>query len=290
MPLDVDLKTKLLLLAPGFAIIIFITIGPFIFNYYMMFFRWKLYDPIYRHPVFVGLNNFITLFTEYSLFWDAYVKTFIFTLIAVPIEFVLGMLLALSLNRKIPGDRILRGILLIPLAMAPVAAGSIWRVIFNPMNGFANYFLHLIGLPPQPWNTSRSQAMLTLVVVDVWQWTPFVGIVLLSALASLPREPMEAAMIDGASPRQIFWHVTLPLLRNILLLLLILRIIECFKTFDYIYTLTYGGPGSATTLITYRIYLDGFRRWEVGFAAAEAVLTAIIVSFIVVAFYRLMRR
>jgi multiple sugar transport system permease protein len=281
--------TKYILFLPGFFVLLFITIFPLIFNYVIMFFRWKLVDPVLKTPVFVGLDNFIYLFSSYNRFWDAWYKTALYTVIVVPIEFALGLVLALALNKQLKGERVIKTMLLLPLATAPIMVGALWRIMYNPVYGIINYFLSLLNLPPQGWVSERSQALISVAIVDIWQWTPFVGLVLLAGLTSLPKEPMEQASIDGASSFKIFMHITLPLLKNVILIIIILRIIDAIKTFDYLYSLSYGGPGTATTLISYHLMLVAFKEWEIGMAAAESIITAMISTVIIMFFFRLMR-
>lgn len=283
-------KIKYLFFFPGFGLLLFVIISPLVFNYIIMFFRWKLVDPVLKSPVFAGLDNFIEIFSGYNRFWDAWVKTIIYTSIVVPIEFILGMILAVALNRNIKLERAVKSILLLPLAMAPIMVGALWRIMYHPVNGLINYILINIGLPPQEWVSNASSALVSVALVDVWQWTSFVSLVLLAGLSALPKDPIEAAKIDGANNIQIFFNISLPLMRNIILIILILRIIDAIKTFDYLYSLTYGGPGNATTLLTYHIMLTGFREWQIGLAAAESVVSAFIISIIIMLFFRFMRR
>jgi multiple sugar transport system permease protein len=281
--------TKYIFFLPGFFVLLFVIIFPLVFNYAIMFFRWKLVDPLLKNPVFVGLDNFIYLFSGYNRFWDAWYKTALYTLIVVPIEFAIGLVLALALNRRLKGERVIKTMLLLPLATAPIMVGTLWRVMYNPVYGVINYFLSLFNLPPQGWVSQTSQALISVAIVDIWQWTPFVGLVLLAGITSLPKEPAEQASIDGASSFRIFIHITLPLLKNVILIIIILRVIDAIKTFDYLYSLSYGGPGTATTLVTYHLMLVAFKEWEIGMAAAESIITAMISTMIIVLFFRLMK-
>lgn len=282
-------KNKYLFFLPGFGLLMFIIISPLAFNYIIMFFRWKLVDPVLKNPIFAGIDNFIEIFSGYNRFWDAWFKTAIYTCIVVPIEIVLGIILALSLNRSLKFERIIKSVLLLPLAMAPIMVGALWRIMYHPVSGIINYILVMIGTPPREWISSTSTALISVAIVDIWQWTSFVALVILAGLVSLPKEPIEAAKIDGASDLQLFFNITFPLLRNILLIIVILRVIDAIKTFDYLYSLTYGGPGSATTFLTYHIMLVGFREWNMGLAATESVVSALIISLIIMFFFRLMR-
>jgi multiple sugar transport system permease protein len=205
------------------------------------------------------------------------------------VEFALGFLLAIALNRKIGFERIVKSLILLPLAVSPVAAGALWRVMFSPLYGVIDYFLVLLGIPAQPWASSVSQALLSVEIVDIWQWTPFMALILLSGLASLSGEVLEAASIDGAGAANTFFNIVLPLMRNVILIAVVLRIMDAIKVFDVIFSLTWGGPGNATTLITRYLSITAFSYWELGLAAAESFVTVTMISFIIVLFIRLVR-
>jgi multiple sugar transport system permease protein len=256
----------------------------------MMFFKWNVMDPFYRDPIFNGVDNFIYVFSQDNEFWSAWYRTFLFVGVTVPIEFALGFILALALNRKLKFARMIKSLILIPLAMAPVAVGSIWRIMYSPMYGVVNYFGSFVGLPPLEWVASKDQALISAAIVDIWQWTPFVALVLLAGLQSLPTDPFEAALVDGASSKQIFRHLTLPMMRNIIIVIVVLRLMDAIKTFDILYTLTYHGPGTATSFVSWQISKTAFRRWWIGIAAAESFVTALIISFLILIFIRMYSR
>jgi len=278
--------TKWLFFAPGFVVFLVVIIAPLVFSYVIMFFRWNLFDPFQKNPVFVGLGNFVELSTDLQ-FWGAWYRTVLFAAVVVPTEFVLGFVLALSLKRDLRGERVIKTLLLLPLAMAPITVGALWRVMYSPMFGVINYFLGFLGIPPQAWAASTQQALISTAIVDIWQWTPFVTVVLLAGLVSIPSEPLEAAIVDGASSAQVFRHLVLPMMRNVILIIVILRVMDAIKVYDILYTLTYGGPGNATTFITYRISLDAFKSWHIGLASAESFVSAMIVAALTLVFIRL---
>jgi multiple sugar transport system permease protein len=275
--------------APGFSLILFIIVGPIAFLYVMMFFQWNLHNPFQNYPVFVGINNFITIFTQDHDFWYAWYLTALFTAVVVPVEFVLGFALALALNRKIGFERIVKSLILLPLALSPVAAGALWRVMFSPLYGVIDYFLRLLAIPAQPWASSVSQALLSVEIVDIWEWTPFMALILLSGLASLSGEVLEAAAIDGAGIISTFFNIILPMMRNVILIAVVLRIMDAIKVFDVIFSLTWFGPGNATLLITKYLSITAFGYWELGLAAAESFVTVTMISFVIVLFMRLVR-
>ncbi len=280
---------SLLFFLPGFAVITFIVIGPLAFLYVIMFFQWNLHDPFQSNPFFVGLQNFVTVLTHDKQYWSSWSLTLFFTAVAVPAEFALGFTLALALNRKIRFERIVKSLILLPLAMAPVAAGALWRVMYSPLYGIIDYTLGLFGIPPQPWIASTGQALFAVELVDIWQWTPFIALILLAGLASLPRQVIEAATLDGAGRLRIFWHMVLPLMRNVILIAVVLRIMDALKTYDVLFSLTGGGPGAATMLITQYLSIPTFRRRQIGLAATETFITTIIIPKIIALFIRLVR-
>ncbi len=279
----------LLFFLPGFSIIAFIVLGPLAFLYVIMLFQWNLHDPFQNYPFFIGLGNFITIFANDRQFWNSWYLTGLFTAVVVPAEFVLGLTLALALNRKMRFERIAKSLILLPLAMAPVAAGALWRVMYSPLYGIIDHSLGLFGIPPQPWISSTGQALFAVELVDIWQWTPFIALILLAGLASLPRQVIEAATLDGASRLRIFFYMVLPLMRNVILIAVVLRIMDAIKTFDIIFSLTGGGPGTATMLITQYLSTTTFSKWQIGLAAAESFVSTMIVSIIILLFIRLVR-
>jgi len=197
-----------------------------------------------RDVSFNGLDNYVQLLTTEARFWPAVWRTIYFTVGAVAVELVLGMAIALLLRRPFRGERWVRVVILIPLVATPVAVGMMWMLIFQPTIGAANEILRIVGLDPQPWLASPTQALPTLMFVDIWQWTPMVALILLAGLTVLPDEPDEAARVDGASSLQRFWYVTLPLLMPTVVTAVLLRSIDALKTFDILYATKGRGGGS----------------------------------------------
>jgi multiple sugar transport system permease protein len=220
----------------------------------------------------VGLQNYIAVLSDLERFWPAAGRTVVFTVGVVAVEMVLGMGIALLLRRPFAAQRLVRGIILLPLVATPVAVGMMWRLIFEPTIGFANQALKWLGLPPQGWVSDIGQALPTLMFVDVWQWTPMVVLILLAGLASLPEEPEEAALIDGASTWRRFWHVTLPLLRPTVVAALVLRTIDAFKTFDILFSMKGAGGGSMHEVETINIYAYTENFFYTRYGQAAAIL------------------
>ncbi|WP_430592031.1 carbohydrate ABC transporter permease [Humidisolicoccus flavus] len=232
---------------------------------------------------FVGLKNYITELSNTDRFWPAVWRTVIFTGGVLIVELVLGMCIALLLWRPFRGQGLVRVAILLPLVATPVAVGMMWRLIFDPNIGFANQALGWLGIPPQPWLSSESTALPTLMFVDIWQWTPMVVLILLAGLTSLPDEPDEAARVDGANAWQRFWHVTLPLVMPTLITAVLLRSIDALKTFDILYATKGKGGGSFHEVETLNIYAYGlsFDYNRYGLASTVLVLFFLLIIAIV---------
>ncbi|MGN6333485.1 MAG: carbohydrate ABC transporter permease [Motilibacteraceae bacterium] len=223
---------------------------------------------------FVGLSNYLDVLTDTHRFWPAVLRTGIFTGVALALELVLGLAVALLLWRPFRGEKWVRAIILMPLVATPVAVGMMWRLILDPNIGFANAMLGWVGIPPQPWLSSPSSALVTTALIDVWQWTPMVALILLAGLTSLSDEPQEAALVDGASAWQRFRHVTLPLLAPTLVVAVLLRGIDAIKTFDILYSTKGKGGGSFHEVETLNVYAYGlsFDYNEYGIASAVLII------------------
>ena len=221
---------------------------------------------------FVGLENYAKALTDTDRFWPAVLRTVVFTVGALALELVVGMIIALLLWRPFKAQSIVRVIVLLPFVATPVAIAMMWRLIFDPNIGFANQVLGWIGIPPQPWFSSPETTLPTLIFVDVWEFTPMIAIVLLAGLTSLSDEPDEAARIDGANAWQRFWFVTLPLLRPVVLVAIMLRAIDALKTFDLLYAVKGQGGGSFHEAETLNIYAYTLSFQYNSFGLASAVL------------------
>jgi len=219
------------------------------------------------------LSQFERLLRD-GLFGIALVQTFIYTLVALVLEFGLGLLLALLLNRELAGRKIFRAILLLPMLLPTVVVGIIWRLIYNPSFGLINGSFRALGIDTSGWLwlSGQKTALISVILVDVWQWTPFMFLLLLAGLQSLPVEPYEAAKMDGASAWQIFRDITWPALKPTVLVVVLLRILDLVRIFDQIFILTEGGPGFATETASLYIYRNAFRFFNLNYAAALSVI------------------
>jgi multiple sugar transport system permease protein len=222
-------------------------------------------------PLFVGAANYLNLLWN-QRFQEAVPRTFYFTLLGVAGPVLIGTVAALAFSKSFPGRGVLRTIFTLPMMATPVSIALIWQMMFHPQLGVLNYLLSLVGIGPQKWVFASQSVIPTLALVETWQWTPFVMLIVLGGLASLPEEPFEAARIDGASFLQSLYYITLPLLWPYIMVAMILRAIDALKSFDIIYVITQGGPGTASETINIFLYLQAFAFYNVGFASAVVVV------------------
>lgn len=275
-------------IAPAFLVLAVILLYPLGYSLWLSFHKWTLRDFRLGIP-WVGLNNYIDLFSNPE-FLNSLRITFTFVSAAIFFEFVFGMGLALLLNHDLKGKGIIRSLILLPMMCTNVVIGLTWRLLFNYEFGIINYYLKQLGFLPIEWLSNPSVAMTTVVIVDVWNTTSFVALMLLAGLQSLPDEPYEAARIDGASSLQTFRFLTLPLLRQTILVALLWRFIDTFRIFDVIYLLTAGGPARATETVSIYVYRYGFQSFNLGFASAASYIMILIMLLIAAILARLIGR
>lgn len=238
--------------------------------------------------VFVGLDNYLSVIKS-SKFQSALFHTCFFVITTILLELVIGFGIALLLYREVAGSRIFRLIFAVPLMVAPVVSGLQWRWLFADQYGIINYLLSLVGIKAPLWFTGSSTAWVTIVVSNLWLAAPFVILVLLAGLGGLSEELNEAAAIDGADSRQIFWKVILPQLKPTLLIILVIRLTDAFRIYDLVYILTGGGPGGATEVLSTYIYKRIFTDWKFGQGAAASFLVMLIIGILSLLCNRLMR-
>jgi multiple sugar transport system permease protein len=269
----VDRRQALVYPAPAVIALFLIVVIPIGYNLYLAFTKWTIG---LGDPRFIGIDNFI------ELFWDERVlnglKVMIyFSGLSLTLELVLGLLIALYFHREFRGSEIVQAIYIFPFAATPVAVALIWRIMLNPEIGVLNYLLTSIGLPGSLWISGAASVIPALVMVDVWKWTPMITLIVLAGLKSLPNDPYEAARIDGANTLQIFWYITLPLIRPVLIAALMLRSLDNLKEFDIIYTITQGGPGIASETLYLYSYNVAFSFFKAGYGSALMVVVFLIV-------------
>jgi multiple sugar transport system permease protein len=258
------------LMSPALALLALMAIAPAIYLVYVSFRHENLLGP---GSMFVGLQNFYRVLSNRENWSDA-LSTIEFVALSVSVEMGLGLGLALLLNRRLPEADLLTALFILPLGVAPVVSALVFRVLLDPAYGWIDYYLQTWGLIAEPidWLGNPATAWVAIVGLDVWQWTPFVTLILLAGLAGVPSEPKEAAIVDGAGPVVLFWHITLPFLRPFIVIAVVLRAIEAFKTFGSIFVLTTGGPGTSTEVINLDLYRIALQNFDIGAAAALGLL------------------
>ena len=286
---DIDRRDRRfgwLLTAPGLTALMLVVTFPLFFTVFVSGFDYTL---IHRSfDTFVGIENYRSAFGE-NYFGEALWVTLKFVVCVVLLEFVIGFTIALMLNSVTRFKDVYYLILLMPLLINPVVVALIWRMFLHPELGIVNYLLGLIGIAKVNWLGDPVIAFWTVVLTDIWHQVSFMIVLLLAGLSALPKEPYEAARMDGASTLQSFIHVTLPLMRPVIIVTLLIRLIFAVKTFDLVYVMTRGGPGTATDLISYFIYRSAFFGLNIGQASAISVLLLVIVLALTAYLYRYMR-
>lgn len=272
--------------APGLLFLVLVTQIPFVLTIWYSFRGWNLLRP--GSNVFVGLKNYARILQNgdfYVILWN----TVVLTLSVVVISFIFGMIFALLLNRPFPGQSIARTMLISPFLVMPVVTAVLWKnVLLDPTFGFSAYLLKTFGLPAV--NLIEKFPMASIVTIVSWQWIPFVMLILLAGLQSLPQSAVEAASIDGASGFSMFRHIILPHLRSFIEIALLLEVIFVLSVFGVIFVTTSGGPGIATTNLPYEIYKEAFSRWNIGRASALGVFAVVLANIVVLLFLQVLRR
>jgi multiple sugar transport system permease protein len=266
-------------LAPVVVFLLLLTFIPTLYLFYLSLSRW---DVMTRSPAFIGLTNYLHIMRD-PVFWASLQRTLVFVFSAVTIQLVLGFAIALLVNRPhIRGIGIMRTLIILPMSITPIVVGLMWRILYNPSFGLINSTLASLGIAGPEWLGSRDTALLSVILVDVWQWTPFMFLMMTAGLQSLPIEPFEAARVDGASGLQTFQLITLPMMKPIILIALLFRIIDGFKvsTFDPIFIMTKGGPGSITQTLNIYAFLTGFEWFNLGYASAIVVCALLLLTLI----------
>ena len=268
--------TPYLFVAPAIAIMLLGLLYPVIQAFYLALFDWKIGTPFDRAP-FVGFENFQRMFSDSDVWYSMWV-TVRFGFWTISLEMFLGVALALMLEKPIRGASVFRTIFILPLMISPVVVGLIWRYLFDARIGWINYYIGYLGIEPQVWLGDAELAFFAIVLTDIWQWTPFIFIIVIAGLQALPSEVIEASRVDGANWWQQIFLVKLPMIRNILLIALLMRLIDVFRAREVMYIMTGGGPGRATELLSLHIYNRAFATQQLGYASAIAVLLIALVT------------
>lgn len=261
-------------LLPSSIVLVGITIFPLIYLIYMSLHKMLLYRP--RENFFIGFENYHALFLS-PRFWNSVRLTLSFTGSTVSIQFFLGLAIAFLLSQKFKGRRFVFPLLIIPLGTTPIIASFTWRILYHTDLGLIAYLFSTLGISSPKWLADPRYALFSLIIVDTWQWFPFTTLIFLGGISSLPREVFEAAKVDGCSIWSTFIHITLPLLRPIIAIVILVRTMDSFKTFDVIYGLTKGGPGIATETMNIYLFLTTFYFSNFGQGSALAFIMLVMV-------------
>jgi multiple sugar transport system permease protein len=277
-------RTPWLMVLPALLLILAINIVPLVYSTVLAFFQWNLIQAA-TPPRFIGIDNFIRLITRDPQFISATLNTGIMVVATVVVQTVLGVAVALLLDQKLRFTGVATTLLLVPLALAPAVVGLLFSSLFNSTLGPVNYLLNAIGLPAPSWLGDAKWALASVIIVDTWQWTPFMILLTLAGLRSLNPEPIEAALVDGASAWQRFRYVKLPMLLPVLTVAMLLRAIDSFRTFDLVFLLTFGGPGTSSTTMSFYGFKVGLQNFDIGRASAIAFLMVQVFIIFVLLFY-----
>jgi multiple sugar transport system permease protein len=264
-----DTWYSVLLITPAMIIILFFALVPLFYAISISFRHADL--TMGGIQEFVGLDNYRAMLHE-PYFWQSVRTTITFTIVAITVEMSLGIFLAFLIHGITWGKGLIRSLLILPLATAPAVTGLFWRYLYDTSFGLYNYFLGLLGLPQPNWLGDIHLGLWSVIIFDVWLWTPFVALIVLAGLQSLPKEPFEAAEVDGASYFQILRKLTFPMLMPVLMLVGILRTIDSLRLYDVVAVLTRGGPGSVTETMTYYLFRQGLVFFRMDYASTMALL------------------
>ncbi len=283
--------TPVLFVTPAVLTLLGITVFPLLYELRLAFSSWELTSSAPAR--FIGFRNFTDILFKDERFWSSMIVTAKLMTFGVAIQLSLGTGLALLLNRLKIWRTPLVSLLLIPVMIAPVVAGFQFRMIYHDQFGPLNYIIELLTFGHWrgfAWIADPRVALFAVMLTDVWQWTPFLMVIVLAGLQSIPPSLYEAAEVDGASPWQSFWRITLPLLLPIIVIGILIRAMDCFKLFDIVYLVTGGGPGNVTETVSFYTYLQGFKFFSLGYTAALALIQLVVIIVIAQIFLRFLRR
>lgn len=279
-------SAKYVFLVPAIVYLLILGVFPLLFSLRLVFGAWNAGQ---KDVTWVGLANIQRLLVD-ERFWDSLLRTLIFVAVAAGLELIIGCAVALALQNVTRGKNWMRVAFALPMLLPPIAVSFSWKMLFDFNRGPINYTLSEIGLPKVAWLAGQQSSLISLIIVDLWQWTPFIMLAALAALESLSVELYEAATVDGASRWELLKSITLPLIKPYLVAIVLLRAIDAFKVFDTIYILTGGGPGTATEMLTFYAYVAGFRPFNMGFTATVSWALVLVMTVVFVLFLRAFRR
>jgi multiple sugar transport system permease protein len=259
---------------PATIIVLLVTLFPLVYTLNLSFQSLRLVPPL--PPRYIGFTNYAKLLSKLR-FWTVIWNTSIIVFVSVFFQYILGFAIALALHAKVPGERLFRVCFLLPMLMTPIAVALVAKMIFHSNFGPLNDLMTLFGFPHLPFLIKTNWAFFSLICVEIWQWTPFIILMMLAGLQSLPSDIYEAATLENASKWQVFWGITFPMLLPISVAVIFIRIIESFKVMDTIYIMTGGGPGISTESLTLYAYQEGLKKFNLGYTSALSFLFLIFI-------------
>jgi len=272
-----------LFLAPALILVVVVTIYPFAYSLYISFHDVELTN--IRKVPFVGFENYLKLLSDRA-FHLSLLRSIYFVVGTVAGSFIVGFGLALLLDLEVKGMVVLRSLIIVPMVVTPVSIGLTWRMMYSNQIGVINYVLGLVGLPQPLWIQSPDTALISVMLVDIWEWSPFMFLILLAGLRSLPVSPSESARVDGANAWQRFIFLTLPMMKPVIIVALILRTVDAMRIFDQVFVMTRGGPVQATDLFSLFLYRVGFKHSHISYAAALSWILLLLSTLLLVLFVR----
>ncbi|MDI6871131.1 MAG: sugar ABC transporter permease [Bacillota bacterium] len=273
--MTLERRTPALMVTPAVALLLLLTLFPMFYSLFLSLHDWNMARPQHGRT-FIGLGNFSRLLND-PYFWEALGRTAVYVVGAVTLQMVIGFALALLFSSRTRFVSVSRALLLFPVMLSPIVVGVMWRILYHPSFGMVNFATSFLGLGTRAWLGDPKTAMLAIILTEVWQWSPFVMLLVQSGLAGLPPEPFEAALIDGASSWQAFWRITVPLVSPTLITAGLLRMMDAIRSFDTIYVMTKGGPSNYTETLSFLTYKTGFMFFDMGMACALSYVLLLIV-------------
>lgn len=274
-----DRQLKWVFTLPAVLFVLLMIAFPIAYTGRISLYEWSM--SAISPPKWVGLGNYIDLLQD-ERFWSSLRLTFYHSSVSIVLETVLGVAAALLFSRSFAGKKLVKTVMMLPMVATPVSIGLVWLLIYEPSIGLANQLLKRVGLPTQEWLGSVHQVMPSLILIDVWEWTPMIALIVIAGIAGLPSEPYESAAVDGATPFQRLTRITLPLLMPTIVTAVTLRVIDLLKTFDTIYATTQGGPNFASQTLNLMIFDLAFQNFKLGSASALLILFFAVILLLIV--------
>lgn len=276
-----DFVVRWSFMAPAITLLAIVLAYPIFYTIDISFSRFDIIT--FGAGEWVGFDNYREVLGDYR-FWESLWVTFVYLAFALPVQVVLGFAIAYLINAEWKGRGVIRALFIIPMVVAPVVAGGIWRMILDPLWGILNYWLSFVGIGPLDWFGDPDLAMAAIIIIDTWRWTPFIVLIATAALLALPKDVFEAARIDGANWWSTLWSVAVPLLVPVITATFVIRWLGAVKMFDIVLAATYGGPGKATNVVNLFIYEEAFRSLRFAESAAMAVIVLAITMVVTAVF------